>query len=63
MEQKCWNGFNPGPWQTKINVRDFIQRNFTEYKGGPEFLAGATARTNALMEKVRELFALERKFN
>ncbi len=61
MEQKCWNGFNPGPWQTKINVRDFIQRNFTEYKGGPEFLAGATARTNALMEKVRELFALERK--
>ncbi|MBR4940780.1 MAG: formate acetyltransferase, partial [Clostridia bacterium] len=61
MEQKCWNGFVKGPWQNKIDVRDFIQRNFTEYTGGPEFLAGPTERTNNLMAKVRELFARERE--
>jgi len=46
----------------KINVRDFIQQNYKEYKGDDSFLAGATSRTDALMEKVNALFALERQY-
>ena len=32
MEHKNWNGFNAGSWQNEINVRDFIQQNYAEYK-------------------------------
>ena len=60
MEHKNWNGFRPGIWQDEINVRDFIQQNYAEYTGDSGFLAGATSRTSALMEKVQALFALER---
>ena len=56
------NGFKPGVWQDEINVRDFIQTNYTEYKGDYGFLAGATERTKSLMEKVNTLFALERHY-
>ena len=62
MEHKNWNGFNGGVWQTEINVRDFIQSNYTEYTGDDSFLAGATERTNTLMKKIEALFALERQF-
>ncbi len=62
MEHINWQGFVGGVWQNEINVRDFIQRNYTEYKGDESFLAGATERTNALMKKVQGLFALERQF-
>ncbi len=62
MEHKHWHGFTPGAWQNEINVRDFIQRNYRPYTGSPAFLAGATARTDALMKKVQALFALERQF-
>ena len=61
MEHKNWNGFNAGVWQDEINVRDFIQSNYTEYTGDSSFLSGATERTSILMKKVEELFALERK--
>ncbi|MBR4073208.1 MAG: formate C-acetyltransferase [Clostridia bacterium] len=61
MEHKNWNGFKKGKWQDEINVRDFIQSNYKEYTGGYDFLAGATKRTSALMEKVQKLFALERQ--
>ena len=60
MEHKNWNGFKTGVWQTEINVRDFIQNNYTEYKGDSDFLAEATPRTNELMKKLNALFALER---
>ena len=60
MEHKNWNGFNAGVWQNEINVRDFIQTNYTEYKGDSDFLAEATPRTNELMKKLNALFALER---
>ncbi len=60
MEQKCWNGFVKGRWQERIDVRDFIQKNYAPYLGGPEFLAGATPRTKSLMEKVQALFKEER---
>ena len=61
MEHKNWVGFKSGDWQNEINVRDFIQQNYTEYKGDASFLAGATDRTKGLMEKVQALFKLERQ--
>ena len=60
MEHKNWNGFKSGKWQEEINVRDFIQNNYSEYKGDSAFLAGATKRTDELMKKLNALFALER---
>ena len=62
MENKNWIGFNGGVWQDEINVRDFIQSNYTEFTGDASFLSGATPRTEALMKKVEGLFALERQF-
>ncbi len=61
MKHENWNGFIEGVWQDEINVRDFIQTNFKEYYGDASFLADATPRTKALMEKVQALFALERQ--
>ncbi len=61
MMHDNWIGFNAGVWQDEINVRDFIQANYTEYRGTADFLAEATPRTNALMQTVNELFAQERK--
>ncbi len=62
MEHINWNGFKGGKWQDEINVRDFIQHNYTEYNGDDSFLEGATKRTKKLMEKVESLFKLERQF-
>ena len=61
MEHKNWNGFKTGTWQDEINVRDFIQTNYKEYTGDSDFLADATSRTKKLMDRVQELFAMERK--
>ncbi len=54
-----WNGFKPGKWQETIDVRDFIQTNYTPYTGGSQFLAPATARTQRLMKKFQHLLQLE----
>ena len=62
MKHENWNGFKIGVWQDEINVRDFIQKNYTEYSGDGSFLAKATPRTQALMKKLEALFALERQF-
>ncbi len=62
MEHKNWNGFKKGVWQDEINVRDFIQTNYKEYKGDHSFLEGATPRTDAMMKKINSLFALERQY-
>ena len=62
MEHINWNGFIPGVWQNEINVRDFIQNNYTEYTGDSSFLSKATPRTQGLMKKLQELFSLERQF-
>lgn len=61
MEHNNWNGFKKGVWQDEINVRDFIQKNYTEYLGDSSFLAGATKRTSKLMEKLNGLFKEEQK--
>ena len=44
MTHENWNGFAEGIWQNEINVRDFIQKNYEEYKGDSAFLSGATER-------------------
>ena len=62
MEHEFWNGFICGNWQNEIDVRDFIQKNYTEYTGDDEFLSKATQRTNNLMKKVNALLKLERQF-
>ncbi len=62
MEHTNWNGFKGGVWQDEINVRDFIQQNYKEYRGDSEFLSGATQRTNELMKKLQLLFNLERQY-
>ena len=55
-----WNGFCEGVWQNQIDVRNFIQTNYREYRGGSAFLVCATPRTNAMMEKVQALLKEER---
>ncbi len=62
MEHNNWNGFKKGVWQDEINVRDFIQQNYKEYTGDSKFLVGATDRTNELMNKLNDLFRLERQY-
>ena len=62
MKHDNWNGFKEGVWQNEINVRDFIQQNYKPYEGDDSFLAGATERTTALMNKLQGLFALEREY-
>ena len=57
----AWNDFNGGVWENEINVRDFIQKNYTPYDGDSAFLAPATARTTALREKFDALLAEERE--
>ncbi len=56
-----WTGFQPGPWQERIDVRDFIQRNFAPYHGDDAFLAQATERTRALWDGLTPLFERERE--
>ncbi len=61
MEHQNWKGFNVGVWQNEIDVRNFIQTNYAEYLGDGSFLAKATERTNSVMGKVNDLFALEKQ--
>ncbi len=55
----AWQDFAPGPWQQGVDVRDFIQRNYTPYDGDHHFLAGPTERTRTLWGKVLELIKQE----
>ena len=56
-----WQGFRKGLWQAEINVRDFIQQNYTPYEGDDSFLAPATERTTGIWAKLEALFLEERK--
>ncbi len=49
---EAWQGFTGGEWQTKVNVRDFIQKNYTEYTGDDKFLAGPTNNTKKLWDEL-----------
>ncbi|HVJ27255.1 MAG TPA: formate C-acetyltransferase [Vicinamibacterales bacterium] len=57
----AWTGFTPGLWTTEINVRDFIQRNYTPYEGKEDFVAPATRRTLDVWARLQELFIEERR--
>ncbi len=57
----AWEGFTAGLWQKEINVRDFIQQNYTPYDGDESFLAPATPRTKNIWQQLNELFIEERK--
>ncbi|MFC2647602.1 formate C-acetyltransferase [Atopobium sp. oral taxon 416] len=61
METAAWKGFAPGLWTDEVNVRDFIQRNYTPYDGDESFLAGPTEATMTLWNKVQDLQKEERK--
>ena len=56
-----WDSFRGGVWEKEINVRDFIQKNYTPYDGDDSFLAGPTETTKELWEQVMELSEEERK--
>src|SRR3954462_4899881 len=59
--QSPWSGFRQGLWQKEVNVRDFIQRNYEMYEDDESFLAGATARTIAIWNRLNQLFVEERR--
>ena len=61
MKFEQWNGFETGDWQREINVRDFIQKNYTPYEGGAEFLVGTTEKTKKLWDEVLELYKKEQQ--
>ena len=59
---KGWEGFIPGKWcSDEVNVRDFIQNNYTPYEGDSSFLAPATEATKKLWQEVLKLYEEERK--
>lgn len=58
---ETWNDFAGEQWKSEINVRDFIQSNYTPYEGDGSFLTGPTARTSELWQQLGRLFELERQ--
>ncbi|MBP3312241.1 MAG: formate C-acetyltransferase [Butyricicoccus sp.] len=61
MQYPQWDGFRAGNWQREIDVRNFIQKNYTLYEGDDRFLAGPTGRTKAVWEKCEALLLEELK--
>ena len=60
VEMKEWDGFEGRLWKEEINVRQFIQDNYTQYDGNEEFLAGPTEATNKLWDALQKLQKEER---
>ncbi|WP_026834640.1 formate C-acetyltransferase [Eubacterium xylanophilum] len=58
---KAWKGFKKGAWNKEINVRDFIQKNYTPYEGDDSFLAGPTENTTKLWDMFMDLYQKERE--
>ena len=58
-----WRGFKGNKWQTEVDIRDFIQYNYTSYEGDERFLAGPTPATDTLWGKLKELQKEERANN
>ena len=61
MKYVGWEGFNIGNWTDEIDVRDFIQRNYTPYVGGPEFLEPATKDSLKLWDIIMDYSKKERE--
>ena len=60
LDQQAWSGFKNGQWQQTIDLRDFIQKNYTPYTGDDSFLSPATDRTKQLWVEVSALIEQER---
>ena len=58
---KEWRNFNEGHWMSDVNVRDFIQKNYTPYEGDESFLEGPSEATNKLWDTLKALQKEERK--
>ncbi|WP_445246020.1 formate C-acetyltransferase [Microcoleus sp. OTE_8_concoct_300] len=56
-----WHGFTEGNWTKEVNVRDFIEKNYTPYEGNAEFLTAPTEKTQQLWHQVLELMKQERE--
>ena len=61
MKFDQWKNFTSGAWQEEVNVRDFIQKNYTPYEGDASFLTNATEKTNKLWNEVLDLYKKERE--
>ena len=61
MQEQAWEGFQGDQWRRAIDVRDFIQTNYTPYLGDDSFLAGPTSRTRAVWARCEELLLQELK--
>ena len=59
MDFEQWKGFEDGEWKRRIDVRNFIQKNYTPYEGDSSFLAGTTEKTKKLWDEVLELYKKE----
>ena len=59
MKFEQWKDFNKGDWQSEINVRNFIQLNYTPYEGDSSFLKGSTSKTQKLWNEVLDLYKQE----
>ncbi|KLN96141.1 formate C-acetyltransferase [Moellerella wisconsensis] len=57
----AWQGFTQGEWQNEVNLRDFIQKNYTPYEGDESFLTGSTKATDALWDKVMDGIKIENR--
>lgn len=62
MKNEAWRNFKTGTWQDSIDVRNFIQTNYTPYEKEPDFLEKPTKRTSNLMAKLQGLMELEKSF-
>ena len=60
MKKEQWHDFVGGKWENEIDVRDFIQKNYTPYNGDESFLAGPTEATNKLWDELQKLQKEER---
>ena len=59
MDFKEWDGFSSGDWKSEINVRDFIQHNYSPYEGDSKFLTKPTEKTQKLWNEVLDLYKKE----
>ena len=57
----AWEGFVLGPWTEDIDVRDFIQRNYTPYEGDASFLAGPTDKTLRVWDTLEQKYLAEER--
>ena len=60
MDFEQWKGFESGEWKRRIDVRNFIQKNYTPYEGDSNFLAGTTEKTKKLWDEVLKLYEKEK---